>query len=91
MNNLESIAWQLVLSSITIWMTLLAGDKHKRAWIIGLIAQDLWLAYILKTQQWGLLPMNACLWVVYARNHYKWNKKPIDLGLSEDPAPEIRV
>lgn len=63
------------MSAITIWMTLLAGNKHRSAWLVGLGNQALWLFWIVSMQAWGLLPMNAALWVVYARNHLKWSRK----------------
>lgn len=62
-----------LLSTITIWMTLLAGNKHPKAWLIGLFNQLLWLIWICVAGAWGLLPMNIALWVVYGRNHLKWN------------------
>jgi hypothetical protein len=61
-----------LLSAITIWMTLMAGNKHRNAWLIGLGNQALWLVWIVATGAWGLIPMNAALWIVYARNHFKW-------------------
>lgn len=60
------------LSALTIYMTLLAGNRHPRAWLVGLVGQALWLVWILASKSWGLLPMNAALWLVYARNHLKW-------------------
>lgn len=62
-----------LLSVITIWMTLAAGNKHPSAWLIGLVNQALWLAWIVASSAWGLLPMNIALWIVYGRNHLKWN------------------
>jgi hypothetical protein len=62
-----------LLSAITIWMTVLAGNKHPSAWAIGLVNQALWLAWITASASWGLLPMNLTLWIVYGRNHWKWN------------------
>ena len=67
-----------LLSAITIWMTLLAGNKHPKAWAVGLVNQALWLAWIVSAGAWGLLPMNAALWVVYGRNHWKWNRAQHD-------------
>lgn len=67
---LQILPW--ILSAITIWMTVLAGNKHPSAWLVGLGNQALWLIYIILTHQWGLLPMNAALWIVYGRNHFKW-------------------
>lgn len=67
---LSLLPW--LMSALTIWMTLLAGNKHRSAWVVGLVNQALWLTWIVATHNWGLLPMNAALWVVYARNHIKW-------------------
>jgi hypothetical protein len=61
-----------LLSAITIYMTVLAGNKHRMAWAIGLVNQALWLAWILASGNYGLIPMNVALWFVYARNHLKW-------------------
>lgn len=63
-----------LLSAITIYMTVLAGNKSRHAWLVGLGNQALWLLFIVATGTWGLLPMNFALWVVYGRNHMKWNK-----------------
>lgn len=62
-----------LLSAITIWMTVLAGNKHPSAWAVGLANQALWLGWIVASSAWGLLPMNVALWIVYGRNHWKWN------------------
>ena len=62
-----------LLSVITIWMTVLAGNKHSSAWLVGLANQALWLGWIVASASWGLLPMNIALWIVYGRNHWKWN------------------
>lgn len=64
-----------LLSLITIWMTVLAGNKHRSAWLIGLCNQALWLVWIIATASWGLLPMNAALWIVYGRNHLRWTSE----------------
>jgi len=61
-----------LLSAITIWMTLLAGNLHRNAWLVGLANQLLWLVWIVATGTWGLIPLNVALWVVYGRNHLKW-------------------
>lgn len=63
-----------LLSAVTIWMTLLAGNKHRWAWAVGLGNQGLWLGWILASASWGLIPMNIALWAVYARNHVKWSR-----------------
>lgn len=65
-----------LMSAITIWMTVLAGNKHPKAWLVGIFNQALWLGWIINSETWGLLPMNIALWVVYARNHWKWFRVP---------------
>lgn len=62
-----------LLSAITIYMFLLAGNKRKSAWLVGLTNQALWLIWIVLSQSWGLVPMNIALWIVYTRNYFKWN------------------
>lgn len=61
-----------LLSAITIYMTVLAGNKTPWAWSVGLANQALWLFWIVVTGSWGFLPMNLALWIVYGRNHMKW-------------------
>ena len=39
MTMTEWLPW--LMSAITIWMTLLAGNKHRSAWLIGLDNQAL--------------------------------------------------
>lgn len=64
-----------VLSGITIWMNILAGNLHKNAWFIGLFGQVLWLIWIVLSENWGFIPLNITLWIIYFRNHLKWNRK----------------
>lgn len=66
----DHLPW--LLSAITIWMTLLAGNKHKSAWVVGLINQALWLVWIIASETWGLLPLTVALSIVYIRNYVKW-------------------
>ncbi len=61
-----------ILSANTIYMMLLAGNQKKNAWAFGLAGQLLWLIWIVLTKNWGLLPMNIALWIVYGRNYLKW-------------------
>ena len=61
-----------VMSAATIWMTFLQGKKDWKAWLVGLCNQFLWLAFAIGTETWGLLPLNAVLWVLYFRNMRLW-------------------
>lgn len=62
-----------LLSLITIYTMFLAGSQNKSTWLLALFGQFIWLLWILLSHSWGLLPMNIALWVIYARNHFKWN------------------
>lgn len=63
-----------LMSAITLYMTYLQGDKKTRSWIVGLVNQFLWLVFAIGTQTWGLLPLNAGLWILYIRNFRKWRE-----------------
>lgn len=82
----QALPW--VLSAITIWMNVLAGNKHRSAWLVGLCNQALWLLWIIATSTWGLIPMNFALWIVYARNHWRW-RAASEQGLTVAPAKQV--
>ena len=64
-----------LISVITITQLIMAGNKHPKAWLVGLGNQVLWSTWIITSNNWGLLPMNIAIWVIYARNHFKWKKQ----------------
>ncbi len=70
----DGLPW--LLSIITIWMTVLAGNKNRHAWAVGLVGQVGWSVWIVAVAAWGLLPLNITLWALYARNHFKWRPAP---------------
>lgn len=61
-----------LLSLITAYTMLLAGNKRAGAWLVGLLNQSLWLLWIITSQTWGLLPMCIVMTIVYIRNYVKW-------------------
>lgn len=69
----EHLPW--VLSAITIWMSIQAGNKRLSAWAIGLFGQVLWLVWIINGHAWGFLPLNIALWVIYIRNYMLWRRE----------------
>lgn len=68
----DGLPW--LLSAMTIWMTVLQGKKSAAGWIVGLCNQVGWLVWQLYTHTWGLLPLNAVLWVLYIRNYMLWKR-----------------
>lgn len=67
-----SVYLPYVLSCITIYTAVLAGDKNRFTWVLGGLNQVLWFVWIYFTESWGFLPMNVVLTAVYLRNHVKW-------------------
>jgi hypothetical protein len=63
-----------LLSAFTIAVMVLAGNKHRSTWIVGLIAQAFWIIWICASENWGLFPSSIALVAVYVRNHIKWLK-----------------
>ena len=61
-----------LLSVITAYTMLLAGNKKAGAWLVGLLNQALWLTWIITSGTWGLLPMTGVMIIVYVRNYIKW-------------------
>lgn len=62
-----------LLSIITIITMWLAGNNDKRAWVLGLGNQALWIILILWTSAYGLLLLTGALIFVYTRNLIKWS------------------
>lgn len=65
-----------IMSLITILVMWLAGNNDKRAWLLGLANQVLWVIFIIMTGSWGLLLLTGSLVVVYIRNLRKWEHGP---------------
>lgn len=63
----------LLLSLFTLIGMWLAGNKDRRAWIVGLGNQFLWITFALMFKAWGLLPLSLALIVVYTRNLIRWS------------------
>ncbi len=69
----EGLPW--LLSSLTVWMTVLTGKKSVHSWTLGLFNQLLWVVWIVASQTWGLVPLNLTLWVLYYRNYRLWKRE----------------
>lgn len=68
--------FSLVLSIITCFTMWLAGNHDRRAWVLGLCNQGLWIALIIWTGTWGLLLLTGALIFIYLRNLIKWTPGP---------------
>lgn len=62
----------LVTGAVTLVGMWMAGSHKWQGWLLGLLNQGLWLAFIITFKAWGLLPLNICLVFVYGRNLWRW-------------------
>jgi hypothetical protein len=65
----------LLTSVLTLYGMKLAGDRRPAGWMVGLLNQAVWFAFIVAFGAWTLLFLNAALTVVYARNYAKWRRE----------------
>jgi hypothetical protein len=64
--------WSWLLAAVGITGLWLAGRKIWWAWLIGLGAQVLWIAYAVATGQYGFIAAALAYGVVYGRNAWLW-------------------
>lgn len=64
--------WSWILTTVGVTGLYLAGRKVWWAWLIGLGAQFLWLAYAIATGQYGFIASAFAYGWVYAVNAKKW-------------------
>lgn len=69
----EYLPWGL--SALSLVMAWLTGNRHRRVWLFGLFIQCLWLLWVCASAKWGFLPLTAWLFVIYTRNHVKWERE----------------
>lgn len=66
-----SLATQLGASFITMLSMWAYGNKSRWGAIFGLAGEVPWLAIMILNDMWGLLPLNALMFVIHARNLWK--------------------
>lgn len=81
----------LLTSVVTLTGMWLAGSHRWQGWLVGLLNQILWLAFIVAFAAWGLLPLCAALIVIYGRNLLRWRAEERELLVLRDMrAAEVR-
>lgn len=63
------IAW--VTSAVTLLAVWLSGRNLRLSWKVSLGNQALWLAFIITSRAWGLLPLCAALTVLFGRHLWR--------------------
>lgn len=70
-----ALFWQLAASAVTIWSMWQMGNRRLSGPAWGLFGQLVWLVMMITSEAWGLLPVNAAMWFVHARNLRKWMRE----------------
>lgn len=73
--------WSWGLALVGIAGLVLAGNKKKSGWALGIATQALWMTYAIVTGQYGFILGALAYTYVYARNYMKWYKE--EKALSE--------
>jgi hypothetical protein len=63
-----------LLSALSLVMSVLTGNKWRYAWLFGLGIQCLWVLWVMSAKTYGFLPLCLALFVIYGRNHIKWQR-----------------
>lgn len=53
----------------------LVGNLWKYSWLYGIVMQGIWLIWVFVSKQYGFLPLNVALIIIYTRNHMRWMKQ----------------
>lgn len=64
----------LIISIVTVLYMHLLSRKIKFGLYVGLLAQVLWLLYIVINSAWGLLILNISLWYICITGIINWDK-----------------
>ena len=62
----------VIISLVSVLMIYAMGCKWKYAPVLGIFNQVLWIIYILRTMQYGLIPGVVGYLLIHILNTYKW-------------------
>jgi hypothetical protein len=68
---------QLAISVGVLTGAWLNGSVKIGGWLVLIVAQALFLTYVLVTAQWGLIPQNVGMGLISWRNYRRWSKAGI--------------
>jgi hypothetical protein len=67
--------WSWVLAAIGIATMFFAGRNKWWAWLIGIVAETLWIIYSVITDQYGFIVASIAYIVIYVKNTHSWKNK----------------
>lgn len=66
--------WSYGLAALSVYVTVLLGERKTSAWLVGVAQQFLWITYALVTTQYGFIISAVIFTVINARNYVKWRQ-----------------
>lgn len=79
--------WSYLLTAVGFLGLWLAGRRWPAGWLIGFLAQGLWIAYATATHQYGFYISALAYGFVYAKNFLAWHRAATRPQLrSENPS-----
>ena len=70
--------WSWVLTAFGIFGIYLTTKKLWWGFVVGILAQTVWVAYAIATKQWGFIASAAAYGSVYALGWYRWTRPTSD-------------
>lgn len=65
----------LATSAGTLFGMWAVGRKFWWGWLVGILNQGVWFAFIVAFAAWGLLPLSGALLVLYSVNLSRWRRQ----------------
>jgi hypothetical protein len=56
----------LIMSGLAFWLST-STNPHRAGYVIGMLAQPLWIIETWQAGQWGMLLLSLCFFAGYAR------------------------
>ena len=76
--------WSWILTLLSVTGLYVAGRNRWEGWLLGLLAQPVWLVYALVTHQYGFLVSVAAFGYVNATNLLSWRRAAVSTGVERE-------
>ena len=70
--------WSYLLAVIGVAGIYFVGRKTIWGWFVLLFNEVLWIAYAIKTQQYGFIFSAIAYAIIYIRSYVHWSKDPVN-------------
>jgi hypothetical protein len=67
--------WSWILAAIGVTGIFFVGKKMVWAWLILFANEFLWIAYAIRTNQYGFIVMATAYAIIYIKSYVSWKKE----------------